>query len=237
MRQRPFLLGIQKTLPLMIGVVPFGLAYGITAVQSGISPAEAFLMSALVFAGASQFLALGLLGQGAGYLLIILSTLLINLRHLLMGLSLSPYLKKQRSGRLCLLAFGMVDECYATTISHYQAAGQEDGDPWFMLGSGAGLYLAWLASSAAGCRLAASISDPLAWGLDFAMPVTFLTMLIPQIGSARMLAVALASGLSAVAFYLLIPGKWYIILAALLATVLGAVLESHAERRCAPSCA
>lgn len=215
----------------MIGVVPFGLAYGIVASQTGLSIAETTLMSLVVFAGAAQFMAVSMLQSGVSTLFIVLSTLMINLRHLLMGLSLSPYLKKQKSIWHYLLAFGMVDESYATTISHYQSSESDQGNPYFMLGSAAGLYVFWAASSVAGGLLGHSIKDPLSWGLDFAMPATFLSLLIPQIKSKRILTVAVAAGVAAVAAYLLIPGKWYIIIATLGATALGTLMEIAGEGR------
>ena len=100
-----------------------------------------------------------------------------------------------------------------------------------MLGSSAGIYFSWLLTSFIGAILGSSIQDPLAWGLDFAMPATFLSILIPQIKSMRMLLVMLISGVSAVAFLLLIPGKWYIIMATLLAVAAGTTMEIVQERR------
>lgn len=236
---REFGSGVQKTAPLMLGVLPFGLAYGIMATQGGLTLAETGLMSLVVFAGSAQFMAAGMFQAGAGAFWIVFSTLLINLRHLLMGLSLAPYLAKQKSGRLFLLAFGMTDETYAATISHYQAMGLPDGSPGFMLGSNTGLYTAWFISSITGALLGHELSihhiDPLTWGLDFAMPATFLSILIPQVCSLRVLAVVLASGACAVAAYQLIPGKWYIIIATVIATGLGTWLEIGGERRCSIS--
>lgn len=215
----------------MIGVVPFGLAYGIVASQTGLSIAETTLMSLVVFAGAAQFMAVSMLQSGVSAPFIVLSTLMINLRHLLMGLSLSPYLMKQKSIWHYLLAFGMVDESYATTVSHYQSSESDQGNPYFMLGSAAGLYAFWAASSVAGGLLGRSIKDPLSWGLDFAMPATFLSLLIPQIKSKRIFVVTAVAAVVAVAAFVLVPGKWYIIIAALTATALGAAMETREEGR------
>lgn len=232
MDPKEFYLGINKTTPLMIGVIPFGLAYGIMASQSNLSVLETAFMSVTVFAGSAQFMAVGMIKEGIGILFIVFSTLLINLRHLLMGLSLSPYLNKLESKWLYLLAFGMVDESYASTISHYQGKGTVEvaGNPYFMLGSAAGMYLFWIGSSTAGAMLGHSIEDPLSWGLDFAMPATFLSIIIPQIKSVQMLVVFSVSGICAIAGYLIIPGMWYIILATVIATVIGTVLETQKEK-------
>lgn len=230
MASNEFSLGIKKTMPFMIGVIPFGLAYGIMASQAGLSLFEIIFMSLVVFAGSAQFMAVGMIQEGIGIIFIVISTLLINLRHLLMGLSLTPYLNKLKSKWLCLLAFGMVDESYASTISHYQNDSTDQADPYFMLGSAAGMYISWVVCSTVGALIGHLIKDPLSWGLDFAMPATFLSIIIPQIKSLQIFIVFVVSGVCAVAGYLLIPGKWYIILATVIATIIGTILETAAEK-------
>lgn len=230
---RQFRLGLAKTSPLALGAIPFGLAYGVVAIQSGLSVAEAMLMSLVVFAGASQFMAVVMIQAGAGLPLILVSTLLVNLRHLMMGLSLSPYLSSSTPAWQRLLAFGMTDESYLTSVTHYRDAIDGRGNPFFMLGAGGSIYVAWGCASLVGALAGNAISNPLQWGLDFAMPATFLTMLIPQVASRRLAIVVSVSAVVATATYVLIPGKWYIILAVLAATATGVVLETLAERRAA----
>ncbi len=224
-----FRTGLAKSLPVMLGVVPFGIAYGILAVQS-LTIGETLLMSLVVFAGASQFMAAGMFAQGAGGLTIVLSTLLINLRHLVMGLSLSPYLSEASPKWQRLVAFGMVDESYMISITHYREQGRPQGSPHFLLASGLSLYVLWFAASLVGAVAGNSIDDPLKWGLDFAMPATFLTMLLPQVNSRRLFAVVSVAALAAVAAYLLVPGKWYIIIAVIAGVATGVLLEIRAER-------
>ncbi|OLN29409.1 AzlC family ABC transporter permease [Desulfosporosinus metallidurans] len=233
MNYNEFLMGIKKTTPLMVGVIPFGLAYGIMGAQAGLKFSEITLMSIFVFAGSAQFMAVGMIKEGISFAFIVFSTLLINLRHLLMGLSLAPYLNTQKRRWLYLLAFGMVDESYASTINHYQESGSEQGNPYFMVGAALGMYIFWIGSSVVGGLLGHSIKDPLSWGLDFAMPATFLSILVLQIKSARMLIVFLVSGITAIAAYIYIPGKWYIIIATVAATATGAFMELTEESRVA----
>lgn len=224
-------LGVTKTLPLLLGIIPFGLAYGILATQAGLTVVETMAMSLIVFAGASQFMAVGMFAAAADPFTIIVSTWLINLRHLVMGLSLSPYLAQVGPWWQRMLAFGMADEVYLTTITHYREeqaeVGADHGSPHFMLGSALLLYVGWAATSLAGALVGRSISDPLAWGLDFAMPATFLTMLLPLIATRRTLAVVVVSAVTATATYVLIPGKWYIIVAVVAATTVGVLLEER----------
>lgn len=228
-----FRAGLAKTLPLVLGVVPFGLAYGVVATQAGLTVAETLLMSLVVFAGASQFMAVVMLQSGAGIPLIVASTLLVNLRHLVMGLSLSPYLSEVAPRWQRLLAFGMVDESYVATITHYREQGDEQGNPYFLLASGAFMYVVWALTSLAGALAGHAIADPLKWGVDFAMPATFLTMLLPQIVSRRMAAVLAVSAVVATAAYVYVPGKWYIILAVVAATATGVALETRDEKAAA----
>lgn len=228
---REFLDGFRDTLPLLIGMIPFGLAYGILGSQAGLTVMEVAFMSIVVFAGSSQLIAVQMLSQNVGFLFIVFSTLLVNLRHILMGMSLSLYLNRLRTSWLYLLAFGLTDESYAVSINYFQKSGVDEGNPWFMLGSAFGVYSFWLASSVIGAVLGFSIRDPLSWGLDFAMPATFLSILIPQITSMRILLVVLISGICAVAAMLLIPGKWYIIIATIAAAAAGTIMEVIHERR------
>lgn len=226
-----FRLALVKTAPLALGCIPFGIAYGILAVQAGLTVAETMLMSLVVFAGASQFIAVVMLQAGAGIPLIVASTLLVNLRHLMMGLSLSPYLTRSTPKWQRILAFAMTDESYVTSVTHYRESAEEQGNPWFMLGSGGSIYVVWALASLVGALAGHAIDDPLKWGLDFAMPATFLTMLVGQIVSKRVALVVATSALVATAAFVLIPGKWYIILAVAAGTLLGVALESAEEKR------
>lgn len=228
---RQFRIGVAKTMPLALGAIPFGLAYGIVAVQAGLTVAEAVLMSLLVFAGASQFMAVVMLQAGAGIPLIVASTFLVNLRHLVMGLSLSPYLSELASRWQRIVVFGMTDESYITTVTHYREQQVAQGNPYVLLGSGGLIYVVWATASLLGALAGHSISDPLKWGVDFAMPAAFLTMLVPQIMSRRVAGVVLVSATAATGAFLLIPGKWYIIIAVVAGTVTGVILEAMAERR------
>ena len=222
-----FRLGLLKTLPIVIGVIPFGVAYGVLAVHAGLTVGETLFMSLVVFAGASQFMAAGMFQAGVGGAAIVFSTLLINLRHLVMGLSLSPYLSETKPRWQRMLAFGMADETYLVTITHYRERGEPQGSGHFMLGSAALMYVAWAAASLCGALIGQAISDPLKWGLDFAMPATFITLLLPQIVSWRMFAVVIAAGGAATASFPLIHGKWYIIIAVVAGTATGLLLEGR----------
>lgn len=223
-------LGFVRTLPLALGAVPFGIAYGIIAIRAGLTVAETAMMSLVVFAGASQFMAVVMVQAGAGLPLIVASTFLVNLRHMVMALSVSPYLSEATPWWQRLVAFVMTDESYVVSVTHYRDQEQEQGDPRFMLGSGGAIYVFWFAATMVGALVGHSIADPLKWGLDFAMPAAFLTMLVPQIASRRIAVVVGVAALVATAAYVLVPGKWYIVLAVVAATLTGVLLEVRAEK-------
>jgi len=216
--------GIRTSLPVTVGVVPFGLTCGVMGVAVGLTPVETVLMSALVFAGASQFVALTMLSGPAGWGMIILTTLLINLRHLLMGASLAPYMKRLPVPLQALLAFGIVDESYVLTMDRLR---QHAYDPYFHLGCHIPFYVAWLTSTAAGAFMGRHIADPLAWGLDFAMPATFLALLVPRLVDKTGVVVCGLAAAVSVAGALYLPGKWYIIVACLVASLAGGLMEGE----------
>lgn len=222
--------GVRDSLPLMAGVFPFGITCGVMGLTAGLSPMETAAMSLLVFAGAAQFVSIAMFGAGvAGWSIYVLTALLINLRHLLMGASLAPYMSRLPAALQAVLAFGMVDETYAVTMDRVRRAGYSAK---YQLGSNLAMYLTWNAATAAGVLAGAYIPDPLAWGLDFAMPATFLAMLMPRLADWKGATVCAAAALTAMAGFMYLPGKWYLIIACLAAALVGGLLEGgsdHAE--------
>ena len=220
-------IGVRDSIPLVVGVIPFGITCGIMALTAGLTSGEALLMSMCVFAGASQFIAITMLGAGNnGWGLIVVTTLLVNLRHLLMGASLAPYIIRLPIYLQALLSFGMVDETYAITIDRIHKDGYSVS---YQLGANMMFYSAWIVSTAVGVLLSGYISDPLAWGLDFAMPAIFISILIPRLINPVALAVCSVAALVAVVGALYMPGKWYIIAACLAATVVGGLMDKEAK--------
>ncbi|MDA8441464.1 MAG: AzlC family ABC transporter permease [Peptococcaceae bacterium] len=214
---------LRECSPVVLGVVPFGITCGIMGLTANMSGVETILMSVFVFAGASQFIGITMLGAGiTGWGMIILTTLLVNLRHLIMGSSLAPYMMRLPFPLQALLAFFLTDEAYALTISRIHKA--RYSVPYQLTVSTA-LYLVWVLSTAAGVVLGSYISDPLTWGLDFAMPATFLVLLIPLLADRISLIVFGVAAVVTVFAALYLPGKWYIIIACLTASLIGGLLE------------
>lgn len=208
--------------PVVLGVIPFGITCGIMGLTAQMSGLETFLMSVLVFAGAAQFICITMLEAGlVGWGIIILTTLLVNLRHLIMGSSLAPYMTKLPFSLQAFLAFFMTDESYALTISRIHKTRYS---VTYQLIVSTMLYFVWVLATLVGVVLGSYISDPLTWGLDFAMPATFLVLLIPLLKDRINFIVFGIAAVTAVAAALYLPGKWYIIIACLVASLIGGFL-------------
>jgi 4-azaleucine resistance transporter AzlC len=216
--------GLLATLPLAPGVIAFGLVYGVTAVQAGFTPLQAYLMSLMVHAGSSQFVAVGMWNTSTG-LAIILTTLIINLRHMLMGASIAPYVRHLPTRWKALLAMWMSDESYALSIARYQKG---ECSHLYFFGANLGIYLYWPLSGLIGALIGTTISDPSKYGLDLIFPLAFIGLLSVFIDGWLPMVVALASGALALGAVELLPGKWYVLVAGIAGSLLGLLLE---ERR------
>ncbi len=190
-----FLAGARAELPICLGVLPFGLIFGVVAVGAGLPAGLGLAMSSLVFAGSAQFLAVQLLHGGASALIILAATLVINLRHLLYSFSLAPHLQRLAWPWKGLLAYLLTDEAYAVVITRYQnqpGAEGQPADPRYFLGAGLTLWTTWQLSTAAGVFLGAQI--PASWSLDFALTLTFIGLVVPSLRDRAVVAAALAGG-------------------------------------------
>ena len=220
-----FWTGIKDSAPIMVGVIPFGITCGLMGISAGLTSWETLAMSLIVFAGASQFVAITMLAGGvSSAAMIIFATWLINLRHLLMGASLAPYLNRYPLPLQALLCFGMADETYALTVARIAHSGYS---VVYQFSVNTSLYVTWALSTAVGTALGNRISDPLAWGLDFAMPATFLVLLIPRLMDKPGLMACLTAAVVSVWGAVCLPGKWYIIIAALSASLVGGIMEGE----------
>ncbi|HEC23545.1 MAG TPA: branched-chain amino acid ABC transporter permease [Chloroflexi bacterium] len=198
-RWSTFLAGAKDTFPLVVGAIPFGVIFGALAVTAGLSPAGAMGMSLFVFAGSAQFIAAGLIAQGIAPMFIVLTTFIVNLRHVLYSASLAPYLKHLPRKWLLPLGFWLTDETYAVTIRRYQGDGGEASYRlWYYLGSAVFMYANWQLCTLIGIVAGQRLQNVAEWGLDFAMVATFTGIVVPLIVNRPMLICALVSGVTAV---------------------------------------
>ena len=218
--------GVRAELPLLIGVFPFGMIYGALALDAGLSTAAAQLMSSIVFAGSAQFITTGLVRESTPGLIIVLTIAVVNLRHMLYSASLAPYLVSLPTRWKALLSYLLTDEAYVPTAVHYEQNGATPHSHWFLLGAGLTLWCVWQTSTALGIFLGAAIPEE--WSLDFALPLTFIAMLIPILKNQPAIAATLSAGIVALAAYSL-PYKLGLIVAALVGIAVGTFLEKTGD--------
>ncbi len=221
---KSFWAGVQAEIPLLIGVFPFGLIYGALALNAGLSTAAAQMMSSIVFAGSAQFIAAQLVHEATPGLVIVLTIAVVNLRHVLYSASIAPYVASLPSRWKVLLSYLLTDEAYAPTILHYEKEGITPSAHWFLLGAGLALWSTWQAATALGLFLGTAI--PESWSLDFALPLTFIAMVVPVLKNHAAIAAALSAGVVALLAYSL-PYKLGLILAALVGILVGTILEGR----------
>jgi 4-azaleucine resistance transporter AzlC len=211
--------GALAVIPLLPGVAPFSMAIAVSARAAGFSPLETVLFSLLVFAGSAQMAAVGLLASGSGPVAILITTLGLNLRHILYGLSLSTWLPPATRPPKPLLAATVTDEGYGLTARE-AAAGR--GSAGFLWGANGLLYLTWMAATVAGVALGQLLPDPEAIGLDVIFPLSFLTLLLPLLRTRRDLLVAAVAGCGALALRAMLGAGPAIVVAVAVAALLGA---------------
>ena len=214
--------GARSLVPVAISGFAIGLVFGVLARQAGVGIVETVLMSALVFSGAAQFLVLGLWATPLPVATIVLTTLVVGLRHLLMGAALAPWFAKLPRPKAYASVFFMADENWALTMSGF-SRGRRDAA--FLIGGGLLMFLSWTSSTLIGRTLGGAVRDPAQWGLDFAFTAVFLALLVGMWkGTSDLLPWAVAAAV-AVAGHALLPGQWYILLGGLAGSLVGAVRD------------
>lgn len=223
---REFWAGARQTVPLIVGAIPFGVIFGTLAQTSQLSFASALAMSACVFAGSAQFIALGLLAAGTPVGIIVLTTWVVNLRHLLYAVALVPYLKPLSQVWKLPLGFWLTDETFMVVIQRYRQGDRSPYKHWFHLGSSLAMYSNWQVSTLIGLTLGQNIPNAADWGLDFAMVATFIGMTIPYLVTRPMVAAVIVAGITAVVARSL-PHQLGLMVAALAGIWVGVSLENR----------
>lgn len=219
-----FWAGATAIVPLIVGAVPFGIIFGAVSVTSGLTPAAAAAMSAFVFAGSSQFVATGMVAAGASAVVIVVTTFVVNIRHSLYAVTLAPHLQGYPQRWLAPLGFLLTDEAFMIVVQRF---GRRDNSPyrhWFYLGAGLAMYVNWQLCTWVGIWAGQVIPNPRAWGLEFALPLTFIGMLVPSLTSRPLVLAATAAGLSALALRGL-PNQMGLIIAILVGVATGIISE------------
>jgi len=222
----PFVRGIRLGLPIFLGYVPAGMAFGILARTIGFTVVQAVTCSATALAGAGQFIALDVLRQGGTVVAVLAATTVVNLRYLLFGSTISPYLRLYGLPSQAALAFTLTDETFAVNIADQREGHATAGS---MAGVGAVAWTGWVLGTLVGAAGAGFIGDPSRWGVAFAMPAMFTALFVALAEDRRHVLIGLVAAVMMVLLPLLdrvgisIGSSWFIIIASMSAATLGAV--------------
>lgn len=224
-----FWAGFRAELPILLGVAPFGMIYGVVALASGLPPLAAQAMSLIVFAGSAQFIGVQLIGAGTPLAVLWLTTFVVNVRHLLYSASVAPYARHLSRPWRWLLAYLLTDEAYVVAILHYREEKTAVlHKHYFLLGAGLALWSCWQLATAVGIFLGTQV--PASWSLDFTLALTFIGMVVPLLRHWPNAGAAVAAGAIAILTFHW-PYKLGLMVAALVGIAVGLLLENRVGRK------
>jgi 4-azaleucine resistance transporter AzlC len=222
-----FVEGVRLAMPVMPGMVIFGLAFGALAAQKGLSLLEATLMSALVYAGASQFVALEMwpdIATLGGIAAVGLVTATVNMRFILMTASLRPWLGNLPAWQSYPALFTVTDPGWLIAMDYHARGGRNAA---ILVGGGLAFWLLWVASTVPGYLLGALVSDQKTFGFDVILPAFFVVMLVPLWRSARGAIPWAIAGAVALLIAEIVPGWWFIIAGSVAGGIAGGFIDEH----------
>ena len=228
MKQKSILTqGATAAWPICLGYFPVGLALGVLAQQAGIPVWAVGLMSVLVFAGSAQFIGVAMLAAGASTFSIILTTFVVNLRHVLMSSALAVFLHGVNRWFLTLFAYGITDESFAVNMTHFRKG---QWNKWSALVVNHLSNLVWILSTVIGALVGQFIPQG-AFGIDYALPGMFICLLVYQLQGRVYILTGILAALISVTWYLLVPGNSYIVGASISAATLGFIIKRMLRSR------
>jgi 4-azaleucine resistance transporter AzlC len=223
-----FAAGVKAIVPVLFALLPFGLAFGATASDSGLSAIEALGMSVFVAAGAAQLAAVPLISAGASVAIVVLTVLVINLRMMLYSASLAPHFRSLPLWWKSLLSYHLTDQAYAATITRFDSGETDESEKrWYYLGTGLAIWTTWQVATMMGVFLGAWVSE--GWSLDFVLPLIFIALALPAIKDRTTGAAALSAGVAAL-FAAALPLNLGLIGAALIGVLAGLATETLTGR-------
>jgi len=225
--------GMRDTLPLILAAIPFGILFGAAAISQGLSAWTTMAMSLFVYAGASQFIAVTLLASSTALPVILMTVFIVNLRHMLYSAALMPHVSKLKQWLRVPLAFWLTDETFAV-VSHRDIV--KPGAPgWtsYYLGSALAMYGNWVLCTWIGMTIGQQIPDMTNWGLDIALIVAFVAIVVPALQQRADWACAVTAAVTAVLCYDW-PNQTGLLFSALLAIAVGLMLDPKTATKQAP---
>jgi 4-azaleucine resistance transporter AzlC len=223
---KSFRAGIVDIIPVLVAACPIGLLWGTIAVAKGLSPLEAWLMSATVFAGASQFVAIELWKEPVAWAALAVTVFIVNIRHILMGASLSRAVKHIPAHWHPVMAFLLADENWAFAE---REALHRPITLGYYFGMGVPMWLTWMTSTAVGAVAGQTLGDPAAYGFDFAFTAMFIGILAGFWKGARTAAVLATSATTAALVKFVVPGAWYIVAGGLAGVAVAVLLHREED--------
>jgi len=215
--------GFLDVLPLLIPVVPFGIILGVIGIELGFSPLVVYATSFIVFSGSAQIVLFQLISAGATPLVTLTSVAVTNSRHFLYGAVVSEYFEELSITWKAILSYFLTDQSFAVSYRYFKKNKTVPNKHYYLLGSGFTLWTIWQISTLMGIFLGSIVPEEL--GLTFAIPLTFLSLIIHEFRKPDHLFVIFTSGILATLFYD-IPFKAYIILATSIALVVATVITN-----------
>ncbi len=226
---REFSAGVRDSLPVVLGYIAIGMAFGVVARTAGLSVLEVFLLSIFLYAGSAQFIVASMVASAAPLVVIVLTIFLVNIRHSLYSAALSPYLRGQALWKNLLIGAELTDETFALATSHLIKG--RAAHPAWLFGINLSSQFTWVVATTLGALFGQTVSNVSALGLDYALTAMFAALLVLQAANhprLRMaLLVALLAALVAVGGSLVISSSWAILLAAVVAASAGLALEGR----------
>ncbi|ESZ09710.1 AzlC family ABC transporter permease [Mesorhizobium sp. M1060] len=217
--------GVRLSMPVVVAAAPFGLLFGAIAVDNGFSVLEAFLMSALIFGGASQMVGIELFGQHVAPWLVVLSIFAVNFRHVLYSASIGRRIAHWPVISQALGYFVLTDPQFAVAERRAEA-GETVGFAWYM-GLGLPVYVFWGIESALGAVFGKLIPDTHALGIDFLLPIYFLGLVMGFRNRPLWLPVVIASAAASIIAYKTVGSPWHVSIGAVAGVLLAVILPPH----------
>jgi 4-azaleucine resistance transporter AzlC len=219
---------ITTALPVMMGYLPIGFAYGVLAINAGLTIFQTVLMSVIVFAGSAQLIAVSLFAQAIHPLSIIATTFIVNLRHLLMSAALAPHLRNWKNSQVALFSFELTDESFGV---HSLRFDRGENQPVSSITINIICQSAWVIGSFLGAAAGNLIQDVRPFALDYALPAMFIALLILQIKHRTYLWIALLSAALSLLLWQLGATQWHVILATVISATIGAGVETWKKQQ------
>jgi 4-azaleucine resistance transporter AzlC len=221
-KKHPWLHGVLAALPIMLGYLPVGFAYGVLAHKAGLSTFNTLLMSMIVFAGSAQLIAVGLVANGIAPLTIILTTFIVNLRHLLMSAAIFPHVSRWRKRELAGFAYELTDETFAMHSTRFELEPANKAEAFAI---NIVSHITWVLGGWLGIVAGQLVVDVEPLALDYVLPAMFIALLVMQIKSRTQVWVALLAGVASVVFLLFGLSQLHVIIATIIGATFGAWID------------